>query len=40
MLPTVGALSWFDDGKPWAVFDAEEVIYNVDMDTYLRSRGL
>jgi len=40
MLPTVGALSWLDDGKPWAVFDVEEVVYNVDVDTYFRSRGL
>ena len=36
----VGASTWFDQGRPWAVFRVEEVIYNVDVDAYIRARGL
>jgi hypothetical protein len=36
----VGAITWFDDGAPWAVFRAEEVIYNVDVGEYIRAKGL
>lgn len=37
---TVGAVTWFDEGPPWAVFSAEEVVYNVDVRQYVRARGL
>lgn len=36
----VGAAIWFDDGTPWAIFTVEDVRYNVDVHTYIRSRGL
>lgn len=36
----VGALTWFGDRRPWAVFTVEEVVYNVDVEDYLRARGL
>lgn len=36
---TVGALTWFDQGTPWAVFTAEEVAYNVDVQAYIRAKG-
>lgn len=39
-LPQVSALTWFDEGTPWAVFTTEEVIYNVDVQEYVRARGL
>lgn len=39
MIPVRGALTWFDDGSPWAVFTVEEVVYNVDVDDYIRARG-
>jgi hypothetical protein len=35
-----GAAIWMDDGKPWAVFTAEDVVYNVDVQEYLRAKGL
>ena len=35
----VGAATWFDEGTPWAVFVAEEVVYNVDVQQYVRARG-
>ena len=36
---TDSALTWFDDRTPWAVFTVEEVIYNVDVQEYIRARG-
>jgi hypothetical protein len=38
-LPAVGQLTWFDQGRPWAVFGVEEVVYNVDIDDYIRQTG-
>ena len=38
-LSTVGSATWFDQGKPWAVFTLEEVKYNVDVSIYIRQRG-
>lgn len=39
-LPIVGAVTWFDEGTPWAVFSIEEVVYNVDVREYVRAKGL
>lgn len=36
---TTGAVTWFDEGTPWAVFRAEEVVYNVDVREYIRAKG-
>jgi hypothetical protein len=36
---TRGAATWFDDGRPWAVFNAENVVYNVDVGEYIRAKG-
>jgi hypothetical protein len=33
------AITWFDAGTPWAVFDVEEVVLNVDVQEYIRARG-
>ena len=38
-LPTVGAVTWLDEGTPWAVFTVEEVVYNVDVGEYIHQRG-
>lgn len=35
----IGAATWFDQGRPWAVFSAEEVAYNVDVGEYIRAAG-
>lgn len=35
----VAAATWFDEGSPWAVFTTEELLYNVDVETYIRERG-
>jgi hypothetical protein len=36
---TRGAATWFDDGTPWAVFNAENAVYNVDVGEYIRAKG-
>lgn len=38
-VPAVGAVTWFDDGTPWAVFRVEDVVYNVDVEEYIRANG-
>ena len=37
---TIGAVIWMDDGKPWAVFTVEDIVFNVDVKEYLRQSGL
>jgi hypothetical protein len=39
-IPIRGGATWFDEGKPWAVFTVEEVVYNVDVQEYIRAKGL
>jgi hypothetical protein len=38
-ISAVGSATWFDQGKPWAVFTMEEVKYNVDVSAYIRQKG-
>jgi hypothetical protein len=37
---TVGAVTWLDQGRPWAIFSVEELNYNLDVSEYIRSPGL
>jgi hypothetical protein len=39
MIPVETAVTWADEGSPWAVFSTEDVIYNVDVDKYIRMKG-
>jgi hypothetical protein len=38
-IPVVGAVTWFDEGRPWAVFTVEELVYNADVSQYVRATG-
>jgi hypothetical protein len=38
-LDAAGSATWLDQGKPWAVFTLEDVVYNVDVSEYIRQRG-
>jgi len=38
-LPTLAALIWLDAGKPWAVWQVEDVVYNADVAEYIHARG-
>lgn len=31
--------TWSDDGKPWAEFRVEELIFNAEVEDYIRARG-
>lgn len=37
---TQGAAIWMDDGKPWATFTVEDIVYNADVTEYIRATGL
>jgi len=39
LLPTVGAVTWFDESKPWAFFTVDEVVYNINVETPLQEKG-
>ena len=36
---TESAVTWIDDGEPWAIFGAEEMVLNADVSQYLTARG-
>lgn len=38
-LPVRAALIWFDEGTPWAIFEIDEVVYNLDVDEAVRRSG-
>jgi hypothetical protein len=38
--PVVSTATWFDEGTPWAVFTVEDIRYNVDVEDYIRAKGL
>ena len=38
-IPAVGAVTWFDEGTPWAVFTVEDVVYNADVQDYVQAKG-
>jgi hypothetical protein len=35
----MSSVMWLDQGEPWASFTLEEVVFNVDVSTYIRQRG-
>lgn len=37
---TTSVSTWMDDGKPWAVFTVEEIIYNTEVSQYVQAKGL
>lgn len=36
---STGSVMWLDQGEPWAYFNVEELIYNVDVSTYILQKG-
>lgn len=38
-LSSSGSVMWLDQGKPWAYFNLEELIYNVDVSEYILQKG-
>jgi hypothetical protein len=39
LLPSKAGLIWMDAGKPWAVWEVEDVVYNADVAAYIHARG-
>lgn len=39
-MPAVQTATWLDVGKPWATLTTEEIVYNADVNEYVRRRGL
>ncbi len=37
---TAGAAIWMDEGKPWATFYVDDIVFNADVSEYVRGRGL
>lgn len=35
-LPRTGTATWLDQGRPWAVFTTEEIVYNTDVSRFVR----
>lgn len=40
LIPESGAVIWADEDGPWAVFTLDDAVYNVDVSTYIRQKGL
>ncbi len=38
-VPLGAAAIWMDDGKPWAVFNMENIVFNADVSSYIRQTG-
>lgn len=36
---STGSAMWLDQGSPWAYFNVEELIFNVDVSSYIRQKG-
>ena len=39
LIPLETSVTWSDEGTPWAVFTVEEIIYNSNVDEYIRMTG-
>jgi hypothetical protein len=38
-LSAVGSAMWLDQGRPWATFTVEDIVFNVDVSEYIQQRG-
>lgn len=38
-IPSLSSVTWQDEGTPWLIIEVEEVVFNVDIEEYIRSRG-
>lgn len=40
MAPSAVALTWYEEGSPWARFHVDEIVLGADVNAYIRARGL
>jgi hypothetical protein len=38
-VPVTTAITWLDEGTPWAVLTTEQVVYNLDVSESIRVKG-
>lgn len=38
-VPSPATVTWLDEGSPWLVVTVEEMVYNVDVSSYIHDRG-
>jgi len=38
-VPTPATVTWLDEGTPWSRWEHDDVVHNVDVGEYIRSRG-
>ena len=38
-VPSPATVTWLDEGNPWLVATVEDIVYNVDVSTYIQGRG-
>lgn len=39
LIPSFSTVTWADQGSPWLIIDIDDIAYNVDITTFIRSRG-
>ncbi|MDX1416031.1 MAG: DUF6544 family protein [Candidatus Promineifilaceae bacterium] len=39
LIPSRSAATWADEGTPWLIVEVDQIVYNVDVDEYIRARG-
>lgn len=40
LIPSRVTITWEDQGEPWFSLEVEEAVYNVDVDEYIRAKGI
>ena len=40
LIPSRVTVTWEDQGEPWFSLEVEEAVYNVDVDKYIRAKGI
>ena len=39
LLPSHSTVTWADEGTPWLIIEAEDIVFNVDVSNYIRAKG-
>lgn len=39
LLPSHSTVTWADEGSPWLIINVEDIVFNVDVDNYIRAKG-
>jgi hypothetical protein len=39
LLPSRATVTWADEGSPWLIIKVEDIVFNVDVNNYIRAKG-